>query len=431
MLVGKSNKVFIIQILVIIAIIPIVWTSISLYHYYTGPKFKIDTYMKHLAQKEYELVYDMLDKEEVFNMYTREQITQYYTKQYNIENNLVEIVRKNNITLTKDTVNREVEIAFCNIKYIYANKEQLATLYLTKRGNEWKVKFPFPLSEVKIYAPIGSEVYINDQKISLYENETYIQRNVLPGKYLVKVDFLNKMYNPYKKTINVPDEKEVFLPYDALNVEVMTIKNMTVELEGIQKNSEEGVAVFNNILEGNYKLKIFSENDYINPIETAVGINKNARVFNMFDVTLSEIGKEKLKKFISDFYNSYLKDIKEAKCSNILQYINKEANNNFINDFKEWFIENKDIKEARIAVRPSGIKIDELGFLHADLLETIELTNKEFDEYENAYVSRKYKLILEWDTKIDISGEEWLIVDRMVKQSIVSYKDLDGRWVQY
>jgi len=387
--------------------------------------------MEHLAKKEYAQIYDMLDKEQISKVYSREQIIQYYTEQYNSENNLVEMVRKKNIVLTKNTTTGENVTAFCNIKYIYSNKEQVVPLFLTKQENEWKIRFPFSLSEVKIYAPAGSEVYINDQKIMLYENEVYIQRNVLPGKYLVKVDFMNKMYNSYKKTINVPDEREVFLPYEALNVEVMTIKNMTVELEGIQKKSNEGVAVFNNILEGNYKLKISSANHYINPVETTIGINKNDKIFNMFDVTLSEIGEEKLKKFINSFYISYLKDIKEKKCLNILAYINKETSGNFIGQFKQWFIENKDIQEAKITVQPSENKIDEIGFLHTDLLETIELTNKEFDEYENGNVKRKYKLIIEWDTKIDISGEEWLIVDRKIKQSIVSYKGADGKWIQY
>jgi hypothetical protein len=431
MLEGKSSKIFITIVVTVIVIIPIVWTSISIYRYYTGPKFKVDTYMKHLAKKEYTQIYDMLDQEEAFNIYSKEQIIQYYKMQYDIENNLVEIIRRNNIVLKNSAENKKEEEAFCNIKYVYSNKEQVDSIYLIKRDNEWKIRFPFQMSEVKIYAPVGSEVYLNDQKVTLYENEMYIQKNVLPGKYLVKVDFLNKMYNPYKKTINVPYEKEVFLPYDALNVEIMTIKNMIIELEGIQKKSDDGIAVFNNILEGNYKLKIFSANHYINPIETNIGISKNTRLFNMFDVTLSETGEDKLKEFINDFYNGYLKDIKEEKCSSILPFISKDSSGDLINDFKEWFIKNKDIQDAKITVQPNNIKIDDMGFLHTDLLETIELTNKEFDEYENDYVSRKYKLILEWDTKIDISGESWYIIERTVTQSMVSYKDFDGKWVQY
>lgn len=428
---SKNSKQITAGILGSIAAVCMVWTSICLYTYYTGPQFTIDSYINHLARKEYAALYEMMDKEKDFNSFTKEQIVNYYTKQYDTENNLVEISKRKNIVITKNPTSSKSKIAFCNIKYTFSNKEQTAALYLIKRGSEWKIKFPFILSGIKVYAPAGSNVYINGQKTTVYENDVYVQKDVLPGKYLVKVDFQNQELMPYTALINVPDEKEVILPYDALKVEVATIKNVVVELEGIKKASAEGVAVFNNILEGSYKLKVFSPNEYINPIEMAINVNKTHRQFSLFDVTLSEKGKEKLNTFINAFYNDYLKDIKGKKCESILSYISKEANGNITSDFKDWFINNKNICEAKIVVQPSEIRIDEQGLLHTSLLETVNLTNKEFDEDKNCNVNRKYKLILDWDTTIDISGENWQIKNKEIKQSMVSFEDSDGKWVQY
>lgn len=427
----KTHKLFMAKVITIIAIIGIIWTSIVLYKYYTGPLFKIDTYMDHLVRKEYEAIYEMLDQEELTNRYTEQEITAYYKRAYDIENILVQMIKNNQLVFKKDIQNPQNRVGFCNIKYVYSNNQKIEPLYFIKRKDGWKIKFPFLLSEVKIHAPIGSTVYINSLKVDTYENEVYVEKEVLPGKYAVKVEFPNQMYNDYNKIISVPEEKEVFLPYDTLNVEIMTIKDVIVELQGIQKNSLEGTVNFNNILEGHYKLKVFSPNDFINPVEMNVIIDKNARLFEVFDLTLSDKGKEKLNEFINDFYKSYLQDIKQKQPDNIMVYTNKDTQTNVVEDFKKWFIENKDIRDAQIEVQLQEIRIDEKGFLHSQIIEMIELTNNEFDEFENKYVDRNYKIVLEWDTMMAIGKDKWSVLDRKIKQSIVSYKDEEGKWVQY
>jgi hypothetical protein len=427
----KNHKLFMAKIITIIAIIGIIWTSIVLYKYYTGPLFKIDTYMNHLVRKEYEKIYEMLDQEEVANQYTAQEITAYYKRAYDIENILVQMTKNNDIVFKQDSQNPQNKIGFCNIQYVYSSHQKIEPLYFIKRKDGWKIKFPFLLSEVKIHAPIGSMVYINAVKVENYENEIYVEKEVLPGKYAVRVEFPNQMYNDYNKVISVPEEKEVFLPYDTLNVEIMTIKDVIVELQGIQKKSVEGAVNFNNILEGHYKLKVFSPNDYINPIEMNIMIDKNARLFSIFDITLSDKGENKLREFINGFYKGYLQDIKQKKLDNIMAYMNKDTQMNVGEDFKKWFIENKDVRDAKIEVELQEVKIDEKGLLHSSIIEMIELTNNEFDEYENRNVDRDYKIVLEWDSVMDIGGDKWSISDRKIKQSIVSYKDEEGKWVQY
>ncbi|MDF2878765.1 MAG: hypothetical protein K0S30_1861 [Clostridia bacterium] len=427
----KNHKLFMAKIITIIAIIGIIWTSIVLYKYYTGPLFKIDTYMNHLVRKEYEKIYEMLDQEEVANQYTAQEITAYYKRAYDIENILVQMTKNNDIVFKHDSQNPQNKIGFCNIQYVYSSHQKIEPLYFIKRKDGWKIKFPFLLSEVKIHAPIGSMVYINAVKVENYENEIYVEKEVLPGKYAVRVEFPNQMYNDYNKVISVPEEKEVFLPYDTLNVEIMTIKDVIVELQGIQKKSVEGAVNFNNILEGHYKLKVFSPNDYINPREMNIMIDKNARLFSIFDITLSDKGENKLREFINGFYKGYLQDIKQKKLDNIMAYMNKDTQMNVGEDFKKWFIENKDVRDAKIEVELQEVKIDEKGLLHSSIIEMIELTNNEFDEYENRNVDRDYKIVLEWDSVMDIGGDKWSISDRKIKQSIVSYKDEEGKWVQY
>ncbi|WP_069999419.1 hypothetical protein [Cellulosilyticum sp. I15G10I2] len=431
MLIEQSYKASMAKTFCILFIIAITWTGMNLYRYYTGPEVKIDTYIKHLEKKEYHKIYEMFDNGPELNWYSKEQIIEYYTRSYDRENSLVEIMKKGSVIFKGDPSSKENNIAFCNVRYIYNSGEKTVPLYLEKINNEWRIKFPFLLSEVKIHAPLGSAVYINERKIETYENEMYIERNVLPGKYKIQIEFPNQIYSTYNQVINVPDEKEVFLPYNTLNVEVATAKNMIVQLDDIKKNSTNGIASFNNMLEGNYKLRVFSPNNFIDPVEMNIGVDKDTRLFSVFDITLSQTGKAYLDEFIKAFYKSYLQDIKDQKCTHIEAYIHEETSKDFMSNFTQWFIENKNIQDAKIAAVPSQMEIDNLGFLHTDVLETIELTNKEFDEYENRYINRQYQVILEWDTIIDISQEKWLITDRTMKQSIVSYKDLEGKWVQY
>jgi hypothetical protein len=160
-------------------------------------------------------------------------------------------------------------------------------------------------------------------------------------------------------------------------------------------------------------------------------IDKNARLFSIFDITLSDKGENKLREFINGFYKGYLQDIKQKKLDNIMAYMNKDTQMNVGEDFKKWFIENKDVRDAKIEVELQEVKIDEKGLLHSSIIEMIELTNNEFDEYENRNVDRDYKIVLEWDSVMDIGGDKWSISDRKIKQSIVSYKDEEGKWVQY
>ncbi len=432
MLAEQGYKTFLIRKLTIILfIVAMTWTTISLYCYYTGPVFKIDTYIGYLTKKEYTKVYEMFDQDEVLNKYSKEQIIAYYTSIYDGENSLIEMTKKSSVIFNNSSADEENKMAFCNIQYVCTTGEKTVPLHLTKREDQWVIKFPFILSDIKIHAPMDSSVYINAKKIDTYENEMYIQRDVLPGKYRVQIDFPNQIYSTHNQVINVPDEKEVFLPYNTLSVQIETVKNMIVQLQDVKKNSVDGVAVFNNILEGNYTLKVFSKNNFINPIELDIGVSKDERSFSILDVTLSQTGKEQLGEFIKEFYKDYLKDIKAQKCTHISTYIHEETSEDFINHFTQWFIADKDVQDAKIVIEPSRMEIDRRGFLHTDLLEIVELTNKEFDEYRNGYINRQYKIILEWDTIIDISEEKWLITDRTMKQSIVSYKDQDGNWVQY
>lgn len=431
MLSDKSSNVYIVKLLTILIGIAVVWTSISLYFYYTGPQFTIDTYMTYVARQDYEKVYELLDIEQLNNLYGKEEIIAYYKRIYEVQNHLLKLVRNSKPIIKKPGSPDTSITAFSNIKYVFSDNEHTAPLYLVKRADKWMIRFPFELSAVKIYAPIGSTVYLDGNPISIYNQEAYTAENVLPGQYLVQIEFPGHMYNTYRKTIVVPEEKEVLVPYNTLNVEIATIRNMIIELEGVKKKSDGGIAIFNNVLEGNYHLRIYSPNNDIEPIEMPVHIHKDKRLFSCFDVTLSETGKNKLSSFTNDFYKSYIKDIKNRQCLDLLNHLNKETNNDFIKNFKDWFIENKTIQDAKMSVQQSNTSIDQLGFIHTDLLETIELTNREFDEYENREINKQYRLILEWETIIDMSEGDWKIIDRKIKQSLVSYKDFDGKWVQY
>lgn len=423
----QSDKTFLFRICSILFLIAAIWTGTKLYLYYTGPQFKVDTYIKHLARKDYNKIYEMFNHEDIPKSYSKEQIVAYYTQSYDKENILIKVSKKGKMRI-KDG---EIPIAFCNILYSYTNEEKIFPVYVEKINNKWTMKMPFQIADIKIHAPIGSKVYINNHQVSHYEDKMYVQKNVLPGQYKIQISFPNQLYSDYNKIIEVPKETEVFLPYDTLSIEVATIKNMYVKLGDIQKQSGEGIVTFDNVLAGRYKLKIWNDNNLIEPIEMDIGINKDVRLFNIFDFSLSKEGKSQLNQFIKGFYEEYLEDIKTKSYTRISKYFDATNNVNLIKDFKAWFIDNKDIQGIKLHIKPSQASMDKSGFLHMQILETIEMTNKEKDEYENNVIDRSYRIVLEWDTIIDISSENWVIADRKINQSIVAYKDLEGRWVQY
>lgn len=91
----------------------------------------------------------------------------------------------------------------------------------------------------------------------------------------------------------------------------------------------------------------------------------------------------------------------------------------------------KNIVGVDVVYKPEAVTIDQEGRLHSSITETVELTNQEYDDLEQKEVKRVYKVIIKWQTIVDISTNEWKIVNRSIKESVIAVKDLEGKWIQY
>ncbi|PHV69808.1 hypothetical protein CS063_13920 [Sporanaerobium hydrogeniformans] len=396
--------------------------------YYWGPKNVLNTYLAYLKEKKYDRLYELLDLSEMDKAYEKEDIIACYKRLYEREAKLVQ-VRKASYGINK-VLNKEQQ-AYVYIDYIYDEEQKVEKLELIKVGRQWKVKCPFVLTDLKVYAPIGSRVFIEGREVKDYTGDYYYMEQALPGQYSVKIEFPNHIYSDYIGIMEVPQHAELFLDYTALTVEIKALKGTIVELAGVKQINTGGQVVFKNILEGTYDLKIYHPNDAIKPLTEKIVINKENRCFDWTGAQLSTSGMESLKHYITDFYQIYIDDIKKHSTNGISNYVALVNKDKLLSDFKEWFINNKDVLDARIAVQPKDIKINKEGLLEMSIVETTEVINKEYDEWSRKEVERSYKIWIEWKTQIDMSEKRWKILDRDIIQSMVCYKDEEGRWIQY
>ena len=107
-----------------------------------------------------------------------------------------------------------------------------------------------------------------------------------------------------------------------------------------------------------------------------------------------------------------------------------ESRESIIGGFEDWFIKNKDVQNAQMEVELEQVEVTENGDLEASVLEIVHLTNKEVND-TGKMQNVGYKIALKWVMTLSIDGEEYKLKDRVLEESLVSYKDKDGKWVAY
>ena len=101
-----------------------------------------------------------------------------------------------------------------------------------------------------------------------------------------------------------------------------------------------------------------------------------------------------------------------------------------VEDFESWFIKDKDLQTAKIDVEIEEINMNKDGILEVQTLEVVEMMNKEIDAGGKVY-EREYQVTLKWLMELVQEGESYKLKDRTIQESLVSYKDRDGRWIAY
>lgn len=417
----ERNNLIITGVLYLLLIFVAAQAVYAGYSYYTGPSRAVEVYMNALENKEYEKAYKLLNNESLDERITPKQMIDYYKQVY--ENQLLQVQKIGSVTVKGN------HTASCKVVYTFKRQSQEDKLELVKRSNKWEIISPFKTSNVTIYAPALAKVYVNGKKVSNQKEGMFTKEGLLPGNYMLQVTFPDMSYKDYHQMIKVPEQTEVVLPYDMVNVGIRTVKGMEVSLGPLQKVAGKSKVNFSDILPGEYTLVIKSPYDTLEPITSQITVGHTNCNLNYEDVTLSKKGKESWKAFVNNFYKDYIADIKGHENSHIKSYFAESNKKEQMALFNDWFVKDKDIQDANLKVESQADKITQEGYLEGEMTEIIELTNRE--EVEGGMENRVYRLVLRWDTQIDVMKEKWQIVSRALKESMIAYKSEDGRWIQY
>lgn len=392
----------------------------SMCQYYGGKEYKVDCYIQYLNQREYGKLYDLLAQSSMADLGGKADIEAYYKKIYERENKLISVEKKacNHLKYT--------------LQYHYVSGTQLGEIQVIKEKGRYKIQFPFEKSEVQVFAPLGSKVYLESQLMP-YNMDTgnYKLKGVLPGTYFLKVSFDKASYKDYFTAIHIPEDKNFEVPYDTGYVKVNCAPNLHVTLENFSKKSNGKKVEFNDLLYETYHVTVEDEDGYFKPQEQDIKVSQRENICTLRDFQLSEKGKEKLNDFIQDFYDTYIKAIASHKSNGLNAYFAGKQKAAQLELFQEWYIDKKNIEQVKMNLKVGNYYIDESGQIHIALRESAQLYNKEYDDLFEKEVLRCYKVMIDYETVINVLEADWKVTDRKILQSIVAVQDQEGRWVQY
>lgn len=414
---GKNRVI--ISCLIIIMLSLVFKSAEYMWDYYRGPMYIIDHYVSALNSRAYEKVYDLLDQDTLKEMNSKAVMTQYYTRFYVKDNKLSHVSK----------------VGWLNGKYILAyeweGKTTREALNLSYKNEEWRICFPFKFSEVQIIAPNGSEVFLGDVKLAYETGIGYKKDKLLPGKYMLKVDIPDAEEKTYYQVLEVPQTKKVVLPYELGQAQIICAPYLEVHLDTLVDQSNQGIIQIPDVLVGSHELKVVHPEGYLEPVKRVVNITTGDNTVEIKDYSLSKKGSMKWEQFLSDFYQTYEKGISKHTHESLDQYFTKSQQEKQLALFDAWYIKEKNITEADVSYKASEVMIDAEGRLHSSIIETVDLTNKEYDDLEQKEISRYYKVILKWEMVVDMRTQEWKIIDRSIDESMIAFKDTEGKWVQY
>ncbi|WP_157047638.1 hypothetical protein [Cellulosilyticum ruminicola] len=414
-----GNKIItrVLYAIIIVFFIEIIQTG---YHYYKGPIWAAENYVKAVEKGEYERAYKSLSYDSLNQDVDAQKMIAYYGQTYKklLQAQLVGKVQF-----------KGSNKAVCKAVYTYGNKNEEVQLELVRSQKRWEIINPFKSESITIYAPSMAKVYINGQRLTDRQDGKFVGSGFLPGEYVLQVIMPKKEYKNYTQMLKVPEQKEVIVPYDMMSVSVKTVRGMEVSLDRLSKKVNKSKVTFGDLLPGEYTLCIKSPYKVITPIIEQVTIDNKSCNLNFEELTLSEEGEEKWHTFIEDFYKDYLKGIKLKEDTIVANYFEARMRNEQRKLYNDWFIANKDVQDANMHIEANFGKVKANGCLQSEVVEVIELTNLE--EVEGSKENRVYRLVLKWDMAINVVSERWQIINRTLKESIVAYKSEEGKWIQY
>lgn len=407
-------------LIVLLGIISIIMVK-SITSYYSSPMHKVDCYLRYLNTRQYHKIPQLLSKQSISEFKNKDEISNYYNKIYNQRNQLMSATVKKH-----DMLHYMVEYTYTN------NRKESHILSLIKERNKWSIQFPFERQEVSIFAPYGSKVYLDSEPLRYNtQNGSYQGKNILPGSYLLQVCFEKEGYSNYYKMIEIPKEKSYIIPYNTAYVEVKCPSHLKVTLGHFCQESIRDKAVFKDILQEDYLLHIQDENGLIEAKSLNISLVKGKNEFDIKEFTLTGEGKQRLNDFIEQFYSEYVKAISCHSHEKIAHYFEEGNREKQLNLFDDWYIKQKDISNVMMNLKIGDYTIDESGNLCIMLREVSQLANEEENERNEEKTEKQYRVLLDFEVTLNILEGEWKIENRKLVQSLVAFKDKEGKWIQY
>lgn len=418
MLRKESRSHLILGLLTIILVTLIIAAIRNMYLYYTSSGYVVDRYIKCLNERDYKEIYKLLDQEQLAAIGSQEEIINYYARQYEKENKL-KYVKK--LGMQKEVY---------RIGYYYKEHSEEGQLEVVKKQHKWYVVFPFKWSQVSVYAPYGCQVYLDNTKLDYKVEGMYGYDKVLPGTYLLSVHFPMDTYKDYYQAVHIPQEKQVVLDYPVGSLQINSMKGLEVHINQFKKTSQKVQLLMPDLLVGQYEIQMIDPRGYIAPQMQTILLGEEGKKVSLKDFHLTEKGEQKLEDFLDTFYNHYESAILERSKVPLIDDFEQAHQENLLNEFSSWYIDKKQIVDAKVQTQYGDYSIDQDGYLHQQVTENVILYNQEMNEH-NEQVTKVYQVHISWDMSIDVLKENWQIQNRSLLESVVAIQDQEGKWIQY
>lgn len=416
---------FVLSIMVLMGIIGIGVGRV----YKNQPIFQVQSYIKALNERDFDLVYQYFYKDKHISNRKKQEIITCMESYFSVDN-FVKIELSSLKGKDYNDKRTNAKGKYFEVNYLFKDKLVASGISLVKKEDRWEVLFPFKMTDVTVDAPLGATVYFNGKRVEKGVDGEYIIKSVLPGEHKVRIELYESDYSNYEATLKVPQQKQVTIPYETLRVKIKTKKNMIVELAGEKKVNKDGTIFFDDVLEGIYEVKVIDPYGDLETWSQTVDISKANNTFEMKALDFSEKGRDNVKAYIRQFYNVYHKGIEEKSSAFLDHYVTNENKLDVKESFENWFIKNKNIKDAQLKFDIQHIDITKEGYLTMTVLEQVSLLNQEMNP-RNEAIDRYYKVVMKSHIVLEPVGKSYVIVDKKIEESLVSYKDEDGKWIAY
>ena len=300
-----------------------------------------------------------------------------------------------------------------------------------KEGKRWSVEFPYELESIYVFAPMGSRVYIDGKQVIESNQEEKVQvKNILPGDHTIMIGYYNNTYPSFVQTICVPEETTVHSPYRTYEVKISAPYDTWVKLGSVQKYNSNGSVIFTNVTQGEYPTSLYMHDGKLRVFHQMTEVSEEKVNINFNNIKASKVSESNVDKFFTEFNKKYEKGITDGDANFLHDFIVDEKSGEIISDFKMWYVDHKDIKEAYSLMNIRDIYLISGKELKVSVLEIVYLTNIEKNS-KGEDIEQEYRVAIEWEYRIYNDNSKWQIISREILQSIVAYKDEGGKWIQY